>query len=214
VSEQGRPLTGDDQGRRKPTGTAPLDTEEERELLELARRGDTAAYTRLVRLHQDLIFGLVSRMVRDAHLAEEVTQDAFLRAYRGLDSFRGDARFATWLYRIAVNLCRDHRENPISKLRRLETSLEGTGDRGLDPPAPHPRPDEELEAGQVADGFQTELDALDPMYREAFLLRHQEGLGYEEIAGILEISVSNAKVRVHRARELILGALRRRGFDV
>jgi RNA polymerase sigma-70 factor (ECF subfamily) len=84
----------------------------------------------------------------------------------------------------------------------------------MDPPAPQPRPDEALEAGQVADGFQAELDALEPIYREAFLLRHQEGLGYEDIAGILEISVSNAKVRVHRARESILGALRRRGFEV
>jgi len=207
-------VTGEDQGRRKPTGSAPLEIDEERELLARTRQGDTAAYTRLVRLHQDLIFGLVSRMVRDAQLAEELTQDAFLKAYRALDSFRGEARFATWLYRIAVNLCRDHRGNPTSRLRRMETSLEGTAGRGVDPPAPYPRPDEALEAGQVADEFQSELDALDPMYREAFLLRHQEGLGYEEIAGILEISVSNAKVRVHRAREVILGALRRRGFEV
>ncbi len=214
MSEQGRPLTEHDQGRRKPTGAAPLEIDEERDLLERTRRGDTAAYTRLVRLHQDLIFGLVSRMVRDEHLAEEVTQDAFLKAYRGLDSFRGEARFATWLYRIAVNLCRDHSGNPTSRLRRMETSLDGTGVKGMDPPTPQPRPDEALEAGQVADGFQAELDALEPIYREAFLLRHHEGLGYEEIAGILEISVSNAKVRVHRARESILGALRRRGFEV
>jgi RNA polymerase sigma-70 factor (ECF subfamily) len=153
-------------------------------------------------------------MVRDPALAEELTQDAFIKAYRNLSSFREEARFSTWLFRIAVNLCHDHRESLAARVRRKEASLDGLEQQALDPRTGTARPDELVEDREVAAGFQAGLDALDATYREAFLLRHQEGLGYVEIAEILEISRANAKVRVHRAREMILDALRARGFDV
>jgi RNA polymerase sigma-70 factor (ECF subfamily) len=180
-------------------------------LLRRARAGDTRAYGRLVLAHQDRIYGLIVRMVRDSSLAEELTQDAFLKAYRSLDSFREEARFTTWLYRIAVNLCHDQRHSLAARKRERETDLDEQEHGTLDPTS---RPDEAMEASEAAAHFQAGLDALEPKYREAFLLRHQEGLSYEEIAGILEISKSNAKVRVHRAREMILDVLRSRGFDV
>ena len=153
-------------------------------------------------------------MVREPALAEELTQDAFIKAYRNLSSFRGEARFTTWLFRIAVNLCHDHRESLAARVQRKEASLDGLEQQGLNARAVTSRPDELVEDREVAAGFQAGLDALGARYREAFLLRHQEGLGYEEIAEILEISKANAKVRVHRAREMILDALLARGFDV
>jgi RNA polymerase sigma-70 factor (ECF subfamily) len=187
---------------------------EEVELLERSRRGDHEAYGRLIRSYQDLVYGLVSRMVRDPELAEELTQDAFLKAFRNLSAFRGEAKFSTWLYRITVNLCRDHLGSLASRRRNRELSLDSPELGGLEPAAGLAGPDQEMEAGETAADFQAGLDGLAPMYREAFLLRHQEGLDYQEIAGVLEITVSNAKVRVHRAREMLMEVLRSRGHDV
>lgn len=190
-----------------------LAPEVERDLIARARQGDTQAYGRLVLAHQDRIFGMVLRMVRDPLLAEELTQDVFLKAFRGLSGFREAARFTTWLYRIAVNLCHDERQSLGARKRAREIDLEGDPPILADP-NPGTRPDQAVEADEAATGFEAGLMALEPKYREAFLLRHQEGLSYEEIASVLEISRSNAKVRVHRAREMILEALRSRGFEV
>ena len=137
-------------------------------------------------------------------LAEELTQDAFLKAYRALGSFRGESRFSTWVYRITINLCRDHFDSPATRFRQRQASLDGPGLERFDPPADGVRPDEALETEEVARDFDAALHGLETTYKEAFLLRHQEGLPYDEISEVLEISVSNAKVRVHRARELIL----------
>ena len=206
-----------DQGPRKDPkdrGEDPrADREVERKLLRKARGGDTRAYGRLVLAHQDLIYGLVLRMVRDRALAEEITQDAFVKAYRSLGTFREESRFSTWLYRIAVNLCHDQRQSQSARNRGRETVLDEPDLDKLDPGAVT-RPDEVVEASEAASHFRAGIEALDPKYREAFLLRHQEGLSYGEIAEILDISESNAKVRVHRARETVIQALRSRGFEV
>lgn len=187
---------------------------EESRLLESARGGDLRAFSRLVLRHQDAIYGLVVRLVGDADTAEELTQDVFLKAHRGLESFRGDARFSTWLYRIAVNLCHDHRASLAARKRKEETSLEDSEKIGVAIPDPSAGPDDVAAIAQMTRAFQDGLDALEDAYREAFLLRHQRDLAYDEIAEVLGISRSNAKVRVHRAREMILQALREKGHDV
>jgi len=187
---------------------------EDSRLLREARDGCTRAFGSLVRRHQDAIFGLVSRMVRDHAVAEELTQDVFLKAFRKLDAFRGDAKFSTWLYRIAVNVCHDYRASVTARIRREEMSLEAGSVKVMALPAPGARPDDQTIAREMAGAFQACLDRLNEPYRGAFVLRHQQGLGYDEIASVLGISRSNAKVRVHRAREMILGHLRRMGHDV
>lgn len=209
VTDQGPRNEPKDRDRADPRG----DREEERRLLRRSRAGDTKAYGRLVLAHQDLIYGLVLRMVRDPSLAEEITQDAFVKAYRGLGFFREESRFSTWLYRIAVNLCHDQRQSQSARSRSRETHLEEPDLDKLDP-GKVTRPDQVVEAAEAAANFQAGIDALDAKYREAFLLRHQEGLSYGEIAEILQISESNAKVRVHRARETVIQVLRSRGFEV
>jgi RNA polymerase sigma-70 factor (ECF subfamily) len=186
----------------------------EAKLLAQARNGNTRAYSQLVEIHQDRIYGLIFRMVREPALAEELTQDVFIKAFRNLSSFRGDARFSTWTYRIAVNICHDQRESATARNRARETSLDAPELSQLDPPASKSRPDEALEDEEIAAGFEASVALLEPKYREAFLLRHQEDLNYGEIARILGVTLSNAKVRVHRAREMVLEALRSRGFDV
>lgn len=186
----------------------------ERELLSRAQHGDKIAYGGLVKLHQDAIFGLVLRQVQDRLTAEELTQDVFVKAFRNLGSFRGDSKFSTWLYRIAVNVCYDYRGSSKARFKKEEVNIEpepgvflGRVDLGR-------RPDEEIATKEMAMAFQSCLDRLEPNYREAFLLRHQQGLSYDAIAEVLEISRSNAKVRVHRAREMILETMRKMGHDV
>ena len=214
MSDRSRPPAERGKSRSAPRQAAALDRGEERELLLRSRKGDAEAFGRLVRANQDAIYGLVLRMVRDPGLAEELTQDSFLKAYRALDSFRGASRFSTWLYRIAVNVCHDHRESLAARLRTQETSLDHLDQIDQVPPARAERPDEAVEFDEVAGHFEAGLAALEPTHREAFLLRHQEGLDYGEIAEALGISTGNAKVRVHRAREAILATLRTHGYKV
>lgn len=191
-----------------------LSRDNEGDLLARSVQGDTGAFGRLVLAHQDSVYGLVCRLVGDPLVAEELTQDTFLKAFRNLSSFRGDARFFTWLYRIAVNVCHDHRASQAAKNRLREASLDAPEIGSFDPVAPFARPDEVVEEGEVAEDFQSALNALEAPYREAFLLRHQEGLSYEELSEVMQISKSNAKVRVHRAREMILEALRALGHEI
>ncbi len=180
-------------------------------LVRQARAGSADAFRELVQRHQDSIYGLIIRMVGETTAAEELTQDTFIRAWRSLDRFREESKVSTWLYRIAVNLCRDHYGSRRTRQSRRETSMERLDSAGAGIPSSEPRPDERLEESEMADAFRRALEALDPDHRAAFLLRHQEGLAPAEIAAALGISVANAKVRVHRAREMILAALRRDG---
>jgi len=205
---------GLEQGPGHPAPSGSAESDRERELLARARDGDTRSYGDLVRSHQDRIYGLIFRLVRDPGLAEELTQDAFVRAFRNLGRFRGEARFATWVYRIAVNLCHDHRDSRAAQGKSRERSLDAPEWGGKELPGKVTRPDQAVEIVEVARDFRAGLEALEPKYREAFLLRHQEGLSYDEIAEVFEISKTNAKVRVHRAREMILESLRERGYSV
>jgi RNA polymerase sigma-70 factor, ECF subfamily len=184
------------------------------ETVRQAQSGDARSFELLVRKHQDSIFGLVVRLVEEAAVAEELTQDTFVRAWRGLHQFRGESRFSTWLYRIAVNLCHDHRGSRGARQRRSEISLAAPEQSSLPLVSGAPGPDQELEERETARAFQQALAELDPVHRAAFLLRHQEGLSPAEIAAALGISEVNARVRVHRAREMILQTLRRMGHQV
>jgi RNA polymerase sigma-70 factor, ECF subfamily len=180
-------------------------------LVAQAREGDSGAFDQLVRKHQAAMYGLIMRMVGETAVAEELTQDTFLRAWRNLGGFREASLFSTWLYRIAVNLCRDHLGSWEKRRRQVEVGLDGPDQKPLPLVSPGPGPDARLEEREMAATFQNALEALDPVHRAAFLLRHQEGLTPAEIAGALGISVANAKVRVHRARAMIMEAMRKAG---
>jgi RNA polymerase sigma-70 factor, ECF subfamily len=183
------------------------------ELVARTQRGDANAFAELVRLHQDAIFGLVHRLTNGRE-TEELTQDVFLRAWNNIDRFRGESRFSTWLYRIAVNICYDHRAKRRVQEQNREVSF-GSSSMSITKPASNePTPDQKLEEKELIESFRGAVEALEPGPRAAFLLRHQEGLSMGEIAAILKISETNAKVRVHRARETVLTILRRRGHRI
>ena len=154
-----------------------------------AREGDLAAFEDLVRTYQGDVFRFAYHLTRDRQMAEDVTQEAFIRAFRFLGTFRGDSRFTSWLFRIARNCGMD-------ALRRRSAHL------GREHPAPTPATDPVARA---------ELDAalasISEEHREPFLLIEVFGLSYQEAADVLRIRVGTVKSRMHRARQALCKAL-------
>lgn len=156
-----------------------------------ARAGDPAAFEELVRAYQGDVYRFAYSYTRDRGLAEDATQEAFLRAYRFLPGFRGDSRFGSWLFRIARNCALD-----AIRARR------GQEERALRAPAPLGPPDP---AARIE--LQTALAAVSPEHREPFLLIEVFGLSYREAADVLRVRVGTVKSRMHRARLAMMAAL-------
>jgi len=183
-------------GVRVPAMAAP----EDRELVGRARQGDADAFEELVRLHTPRLYRLLARMLGSASAAEDVVQECFIRAWRALPGFRGEARFSTWLYRIAVNegnrfLARESRR----ELLPFEDVLRDVPDVGA-------QTAELAEAGELREQLERLLAELPAHYRVAVVLRDVEGFSNEEAAELLELDLRNFKSRLHRGRM----ALRRR----
>lgn len=176
---------------------------DDRELLTAARDGDMDAFAELVRRHERALRAVVGRLVGDSREAEEAVQDAFVRAWRGLDRFRGDAAPFTWLYRIAVNegLQRARR-------RRVPTvPLEHAEARGAAPGA-----DAGAAIGSLRRALLAAIEELEPDYRAPLVLRDIGGLSNEEVAAVLELSLAATKSRIHRARLAVRASLERAGL--
>lgn len=180
----------------------------EAEWIARAAEGDESAFRKLVEHYQDNVYGVALRMMRNADLAAEVAQDAFIKAFRGLGKFESRAKFATWLYRITVNVCYDRLAR---RTGAHEMTLDELAEQGREPVAGPGGDEGDLELAQGAEAFEEALSTLTDTYRLPFILRQVEELSYAEIAGVLEITETNAKVRVHRAREAIVGHLKKRG---
>lgn len=175
--------------------------------LELVRRvqgGDKAAFDLLVRKYQHRIAHLVSRYVRDASEAEEVAQEAFLKAYRGLANFRGESAFYTWLYRIAVNTAKNWlvaggRRVPDQGIDAIEAEQYESGALLRDGATP----EHEMLSREIETEIYRAIEALPRELREAVTLREMEGLSYEEIAAVMGCPVGTVRSRIFRAREAI-----------
>ncbi|MCB9852952.1 MAG: sigma-70 family RNA polymerase sigma factor [Phycisphaerales bacterium] len=187
--------------------------EREAELIALVRAGDTAAYAELVRTYQDRVFGLCFRMCRNASDAEDLAQEAFVRAYHSLASFDGRARFYTWLFRIAVNVSISERRRAARRPLRLATDLAGSD--GTDNSAAGmlqqdedcgPRAEDHAMRKEQTEIVLAALAELDEEQRCIVTLRDMQSLGYDEIAEVMDIPIGTVKSRLHRARL----ALRRR----
>ena len=171
---------------------------EDRELVERARRGDQDAFRVIVEKYERRVRGLVWGLVGDRSDAEDVAQDAFLRAFRGLSSFRGRSRFRTWLFQIALNAARTHRQ---TRDRSNETT---TASGELDSTVMS----ESLEQGIIArDRLRHALSQLPGEMREAVLLRDVEGFDYREIAEMLDIPIGTVESRIFRGRARLKQAL-------
>jgi|CXWL01.1.fsa_nt_gi RNA polymerase sigma-70 factor (ECF subfamily) len=172
-----------------PTVAAVLD---EAELVRRSRSGDTQAFGSLVRLHQDRIYHACLRMCGDPTAADDLTQETFVKAFTAISRFDGRSRLFTWLYRIAINTCRDSRRGR----RPVTQSLDAALTRSSHEASPIERTSDREEQSLVL----AALAELDDDHRAAVILRDLEGLDYGEIAGILEVAVGTVKSRLHRAR--------------
>jgi RNA polymerase sigma-70 factor (ECF subfamily) len=178
-------------------------------LVERTVAGDQRAYELLVIKYQRRIERLVGRMVRDVDLVQDITQETFLRAYRALHQFRGEAQFYTWLYRIAVNTAKkalvDLKRNPVI----TESALRGGGDDDdetslLDRELTSDEtPETVLAAQEIAAAVNAAMEALPEDLRQAVTLREIEGLSYEEIAAAMNCPIGTVRSRIFRAREAI-----------
>ena len=171
------------------------------ELARAAQRGEQNAFRELVTRYENRIYRLGLKIVHDQQDAEDVLQETFISAYRHLDSFRGDAQFSTWLYRIATNaaLMKLRARKPIASLD--EPSPDGSeADMMPNLVDWSATPEEMLLNGEIRTQMDDALASLPEILRVVFVLRDVEGLSVEETARVLDISVPNVKTRLHRAR--------------
>ena len=184
-------------------------------LVERVVAGDGDAFRQLVERYQRPVYGLLLRMVREPPLAEDLAQESLIKAYRAIATFDRSRQFSSWLFKIAHNTAIDH----LRKNRPPTVPLESDDGDRLDPlallAAPESRSPEARARGRdLAEALQDALDALRPDYREAVLLRFQQGLPYDEIAEILELPLGTVKTHLHRARKQMAEALRAAGWGV
>jgi RNA polymerase sigma-70 factor (ECF subfamily) len=186
------------------------DREVDQQLVERAQRGDKRAFELLVLKYQRKLGRLLSRFVRDPAEVEDVTQEAFIKAYRALPGFRGESAFYTWLYRIGINTAKNYL---VALGRRAPTSTgfdneEAEGFEDADQLRDANTPESELEGKEIAATVNRAMDALPKDLRTAITLREIEGLSYEEIASAMNCPVGTVRSRIFRARDAIAEELR------
>ena len=175
----------------------------DQQLVQRAQRGDLRAFDLLVLKYQGRIAALVSRYVSDAGEVEDVTQEAFIKAYRALGKFRGDSAFYTWLYRIAVNAAKNHL---VAKGRRPGANATIEDAEGLDEGgllSESASPEALAMGGELAEVVESALNALPDELKAALMLREFDGLSYDDIADVLGCPVGTVRSRIFRAREAI-----------
>jgi RNA polymerase sigma-70 factor, ECF subfamily len=181
------------------------DREIDQQLVERAQRGEKHAFELLVSKYQRKLARLLSRFIRDPTEVEDVTQEAFIKAYRALPSFRGDSAFYTWLYRIGINTAKNYL---VAMGRRAPTTTEIDSEEaeGFED-GEHLRdlntPENEMMSRQVAETVNQTLEELPEELRTAITLREIEGLSYEEIAEVMNCPIGTVRSRIFRAREAI-----------
>jgi len=195
----------------KPPAAAPAPSPADTDLMLVERTvaGDQKAFELLVIKYQRRIERLIGRMVRDTDLIEDIAQETFIRAYRALSQFRGEAQFYTWLYRIAVNTAKkalvDLKRDPVVS----ESALRGGGDdeeetSGVENELTSAEtPETVLAAKEIAATVNSAMEALPEELRQAVTLREIEGLSYEEIAEVMNCPIGTVRSRIFRAREAI-----------
>jgi len=189
------------------TRTITLVEQSDADLVRQTLGGNSSAYNGLVQRYQRQVYNLAYRMLGNAEDAGDLVQDTFLRAYGALASFRQDASFLTWLYKIASNLCIDQlRSRKAKSTLSLEVELE----EGREPAADlrSSGPEEAAVRGSVAEVVQRAILNLPEKYRAVVVMRHLHDMSVDEIARVLELPTGTVKTHLFRAREMLRGRLR------
>jgi RNA polymerase sigma factor RpoE len=179
-------------------------------LVERAQRGEKQAFDQLVAKYQRKLGRLLSRFIRDPAEVEDVAQEAFIKAYRALPSFRGDSAFYTWLYRIGINTAKNYL---VAQGRRAPTSTgydseEAETFEDADQLRDINTPESLLHSKQIGETVNAAMEALPEELRTAIVLREIEGLSYEEIARIMDCPIGTVRSRIFRAREAVAARLK------
>ena len=188
---------------------APKPGEVDFQLVQQTVDGDQKAFELLVIKYQRRIERLIGRMVRDVDLVEDIAQETFIRAYRALHQFRGDAQFYTWLYRIAVNTAKkalvDMKRDPTISESALRPGSDDDDEtyRPGNEPISDETPETVLAAAEIARAVEAAMEALPAELRQAVTLREIEGMSYEEIAEVMNCPIGTVRSRIFRAREAI-----------
>lgn len=173
--------------------------QEEFNLIRRCRDGDRDSFAALVNRYASMVYTVAHRMTGDAAAADDLAQETFLAAYGALGSFQFGSKFSSWLYSIVLNKCRDY-----LRTRKPSVSVDDLAEVIADCAA---TPEQRAASREAGDVVQAALGELPPEYREVLILKHIEGLSYEEIAALLGVSEGALKVRACRGRELLRSAL-------
>ena len=179
------------------------------ELVRRVQAGDSRAFDLLVLKYQHKILHLIGRYVHDQSSAQDVAQEAFIKAYRGLRNFRGDSAFYTWLYRIAINTAKNYLVTESRRTPDYEINAEDAehlnGESGL---KEYATPERELLSEEIKRQIFKAMEDLPEDLKSAIVLRELEGMSYEEIAQVMECPIGTVRSRIFRAREAIDRQLR------
>jgi RNA polymerase sigma-70 factor (ECF subfamily) len=178
----------------------------ESRLVRRLRDRDERAFREMVDEYGDRVFNLTYRMLGNREEAEDLAQEVFITVFKSIDSFRGDSKFSTWLYRITANHCKNRIKYLSRRHDRSRTELDERAEGGsadgpaLGAPRPSPRPDVQLEGAEMEQVLQEAIAELEDEQRILVILRDVEDLSYEEICAITELPEGTVKSRLHRAR--------------
>ena len=197
-----------------PAGNSPNISDDDAVLVASAQQGDLSAFEALVARHQKRMVNTAFRIIGGYEDACEVTQDAFVSAYRNLNSFRAEAKFSTWLTAITVNLSKNRLKRVIIRQKREPVSLDAPirtddGEVMPDPPSKEPSALDRLERQDVKKAVRDCIQALEPDFREVLVLRDMQDFSYDEISGMLKVAPGTVKSRLFRARESVKECLKK-----
>jgi RNA polymerase sigma-70 factor (ECF subfamily) len=184
---------------------------EDSRLIEEALRGDNRAYQRLMDKYHDAIYNFIYRMIHDREQVEDLTQEAFIKAFASLKSFNEEFAFSTWLYKIATNNSIDYIRKKKLQMYSIDKPIESKdSDFAFELPDDTAEADKHLISGQRVQLVREAIDQLPEKYRQVIMLRHAEERSYEEIAKMLKLPIGTVKAHIFRARELLYRQLRHR----
>ena len=182
----------------------------DQQLVDRVRAGDTNAFNFLVLRYQNRVAALVARFIKDHQEVEDVTQEAFIKAYRALHLFRGDSAFYTWLYRIGINTAKNH----LVKLGKRPKAMNDVEIEEIEnfEDAPdlrnHETPESTMMSSEIVASVNQTIEALPDELKEAISLREMDGLSYEEISDLMNCPIGTVRSRIFRAREVIAEKLK------
>jgi RNA polymerase sigma-70 factor, ECF subfamily len=187
----------------------PLDESTERRFVERLQRHDERAFNELVEAYSPRVYRLVARMLGRREDAEDMAQEVFVQVFKGIGQFRGESKLGTWIYRVAINLCKNRSKYLSRRQDDKQDALDAVADRqplheakGVTSGQVN-RPDHMVEGMQIEAIMRKCIAELDPDFREALILRDVENLSYEEIIDITGVAEGTVKSRIHRARALL-----------